>query len=299
MHRQSGNSVDVLARKFFLFIERLRLSGRMRETKNDSAGLTARRLLWILKAGAMQVGIMKNKENGFPLYLQAKEYLLDQIKRMKPGENKLEPENLLTAKLGMSRETIRKAMSTLIQEGIITRKHGKGNFGHPAVTNLQMRIDVNSDFRRMLTTLGYSVRSIRSEVSMISPTAGMLRRMPEAADSKVVCFDLEFYADGILAIHGKVELLQDIVVNMPEPGEYLDNMNEFLGEHCTTESNHTTAWLIAENAGRTFGGLFGIKPSVSLLCWEEIYYNLYDQKMGYIKIHFNPAVMDLSLLLKF
>ncbi len=83
MHRQSGNSVDVLARKFFLFIERLRLSGRMRETKNDSAGLTARRLLWILKAGAMQVGIMKNKENGFPLYLQAKEYLLDQIKRMK------------------------------------------------------------------------------------------------------------------------------------------------------------------------------------------------------------------------
>jgi GntR family transcriptional regulator len=241
---------------------------------------------------------MKKNDSGSPLYLQAKEYLLDQISRMKPGENQLEPENLLTAKLGMSRETIRKAMSTLIQEGIITRKHGKGNFGHPAVTNLPMRIDVNSDFRRMLNSLGHSVRSTRSKAVIMPASPGMLRRMPEAAGSMVVCFDLDFYADGMLAIHGRVELLRDIVLTMPEPGDYEDNMNDFFREHCTTESNHTTAWLLAENAGLS-GNIFGLSRSTALLCWEEIYYSVYDQKMGYIKIHFNPAVMDLSLLLKF
>jgi GntR family transcriptional regulator len=241
---------------------------------------------------------MEEKDSDLPLYLKAREYMLGKIQRMMPGNNQLEPENQLTAKLGISRETVRKAMSTLIQEGIITRKHGKGNFGHPAVTNLPMRIDINSDFRRMLTSLGYSVRSVRSEASALPPSEGMLRRMPEASGSMVIRFDLEFFADGKLAIHGDVELLESIVVLMPESGEYIDNMNEFLREHCTTESNHTTAWLMAENAGLS-GNLFGMKPNCALLCWEEIYYNLFDQKMGYIKIYFNPAIMDLSLLLQF
>jgi len=241
---------------------------------------------------------MEEQDVDLPLYLRAKEYLLDQIRLMKPGENQLEPENLLTAKLGMSRETVRKAMSTLIQEGSITRKHGKGNFGHPAVTNLPMRIDINSDFRRILTSHGYSVRSIRSEARIALPSAGMLRRIPEASGSSVVAFELNIYADGRQAVYGEVELLKNIVVSIPPSGEYEENIDVFLKEHCTTESNHTTAWLMAENNSERARG-FGLDESTALVCWEEIYYNLYDQKMGYVKVHFNPDLMDLSLLLKF
>ncbi len=241
---------------------------------------------------------MDENSEDLPLYLRAKEYLLQRIKRMHPGENQLEPENLLTAKLGMSRETIRKAITALMQEGIITRKHGKGNFGHPDVTNLPMRIDINSDFKRILTSLGYEVKSLTSAARTTAPSAGMLRRMPEAAKSKVVSFDIDYLADDVTALHGRVELLEEIVVTPPAPGEYYDNMNDFLTEHCRTPSNHTTAWLLAENAGST-ARHFGLKPSAAILCWEEIYYNICDQKMGYIKIYFNPAVMDLSLLVKF
>jgi GntR family transcriptional regulator len=241
---------------------------------------------------------MQEQDYELPLYLRAREYLLDRIRRMNPGDNQLEPENLLTTKLGMSRETVRKAMTTLIQEGSITRKHGKGNFGHPAVTNLAMRIDINSDFRRILTSQGYSVRSFRSEARVSSPSVGMLRRIPEVAGSRVVEFDLDFIADGRPAIHSSVELLKDIVVSVPPPGEYKENINAFLKEYCTTESNYTTAWLFAENKADE-AARFGLDPSAALLCWEEVYYNIYDLKMGYVKIYFNSAIMDMSLLLKF
>jgi GntR family transcriptional regulator len=241
---------------------------------------------------------MKEQDDDLPLYLRAKKYLLEQIRHMRPGDNRLEPENFLANKLGMSRETVRKAMTSLIQEGCITRKHGKGNFGHSAVTNLAMRIDINSDFRRILALQGYSVRSFRSEARVSSPSAGMVRRIPEAADSMVIEFDLDFIADGRPAIHCDVELLQDIVVSIPSPGEYEENIDTFLKEHCTTESNYTTAWLLAENKPSE-AARFGLNPSTALLCWEEIYYNICDQRMGYVKIYFNSAIMDLSLLLKF
>lgn len=238
------------------------------------------------------------KKVAIPRYLQAKHYLLERIKRLSPGNNQLEPENTLTEKLGMSRETVRKAMTSLIQDGVITRRHGKGNFGHPAVSNLGMRIDINSDFRRLLGESGYQVRTVRSESRLSYPSQGMLVRMPESSGKEVVSFILSIFGDDELAIQGDVELLKDIVRKMPTSGEYTENMDSFLKDHCSTESNHTTAWLLAEHEP-TVAQRFSLPPDTPLLCWEEVYYNLYDEKMGYVKIHFNPRIMDISMMLKF
>jgi GntR family transcriptional regulator len=238
------------------------------------------------------------KKEAMPRYLQAKKYLLEQIKRLSPGKNQLEPENTLTEKLGMSRETVRKAMTSLIQDGVITRWHGKGNFGHPAVSNLPMRIDINSDFRRLLTESHYTVRSVRSESSIGKPSQDMLKRMPEANDKEIVSFILSIYGNDQLAIQGDVELLREIVTEIPTSGEYTENMDVFIKEHCMTESNHTTAWLLAQH-NPVVSKRFSLPPDTPLLCWEEIYYNLYDEKMGYVKIYFNPLMMDISMMLKF
>ena len=153
---------------------------------------------------------MKRKDTK-PLYLQMKEYLLDQIEKMNPGDNQLEPENLLSNKLGMSRETVRKAMSVLIREGVITRWHGKGNYGHPAVSNLVMRVDMNSDFRRILKNAGYTVKTERSESTLRLPSDQMLNRIPEAAEKEILSYELRFLADSKLAIHVSVELINKYV----------------------------------------------------------------------------------------
>lgn len=239
----------------------------------------------------------KNPDD-LPLYLQAKAYLEERIAQMVPGDNRLEGENHLSTRLDMSRETVRKAMSTLIQEGAISRKHGKGNYGHPSVTNLTMRIDLNSDFRRILISKGYRVRAFRSAATIVAPSDNMLRRMPEARGSSIVSFNLDIHADGRLAIHGNVQLLQQMVQSIPPAAEYSENIDDCLREHCLTESNHTTAWLLAEN-NAVMADRFGLDSAVALLGWEEIYYNVYDIKMGYVRIYFNPEIMDLSLLLKF
>ena len=233
-----------------------------------------------------------------PRYIKAKEYMLEKIRNMKPGDNQLEPENLLTTKLAMSRETIRKAMSVLIHEGVVTRWHGKGNFGHPEVTNLPMRMDINSDFRRLLSNAGYEVKSVRTEPRIKKPSSEMIKRMPEASGKKVVDFGQLFYADGDLAIQCRVELPEDTVIKMPAAGEYKENINQFLWKHCGKESSHTTAWLKAAN-NEEAAKKFSLPPATPLLEWEEVYYDVYENRIGFVKILFHPEIMDLSLLLKF
>lgn len=240
---------------------------------------------------------MKRKDTK-PLYLQMKEYLLDQIEKMNPGDNQLEPENLLSNKLGMSRETVRKAMSVLIREGVITRWHGKGNYGHPAVSNLVMRVDMNSDFRRILKNAGYTVKTERSESTLRLPSDQMLNRIPEAAEKEILSYELRFLADSKLAIHVSVELINKYVKCEPEKGVYSEIITDSLKKYCDVDSAYSTAWQRA-GVSSEISSKFGIPPETPLLIWDEIYYDLNDYKIGYVEIHFNPEIMDLSMKLSF
>ena len=240
---------------------------------------------------------MKQK-NIKPLYLQMKEYLLKQIQKMDPGNNQLEPENLLSNKLGMSRETVRKAMSVLIREGVITRWHGKGNFGHPAVSNLIMRVDMNSDFRRILRNAGYQVKTIRSESILKTPSKQMLERIPEAVDEDVLFYELLFFADSRLAIHVNVELYNKYVTCIPESGTYSEIITDSLKKYCDVDSLYSTAWQRA-GISSDISSKFGIDTKTPLLIWDEIYYDLNDCKICYTEINFNPEIMDLSMKLSF
>jgi len=64
-----------------------------------------------------------------PKYLQLKDYLLEEIlmERIKPNEQ-IPSENELAEKFSLSRQTVRKAISILINEGYLYSEHGRGTY---------------------------------------------------------------------------------------------------------------------------------------------------------------------------
>lgn len=69
------------------------------------------------------------QESGQAKYAQLREYLREEILmgRVKPGE-KIPSENELAERLSMSRHTVRKAISILVNEGFLYTEHGRGTF---------------------------------------------------------------------------------------------------------------------------------------------------------------------------
>ncbi len=68
-----------------------------------------------------------------PLYSQIREYVLDQIKQQRWKPNDLLPsENEFSQQFGVSRITVKNALSFLIEEGLIFRVQGKGTFVSPS-----------------------------------------------------------------------------------------------------------------------------------------------------------------------
>ncbi len=69
------------------------------------------------------------KDNNQPKYLKLKEYLMNEILmgRIKPGE-RIPSEHNLAEMFTISRHTVRKAVSMLINEGYLTSEHGRGTY---------------------------------------------------------------------------------------------------------------------------------------------------------------------------
>lgn len=231
-----------------------------------------------------------------PLYLKIREMILETIRGMKPMANRLDPEEVLAARLGTSRATVRQAMDSLIREGYISRRQGKGNFGHPAVADLAMRIDISSDFRKLITESGGTVSVEQENIRIAAPSPQMKRRMPEASGDQVVCFDWIYRDAGKPVIICQVEALRHLVRTMPEPGPPAPRLSDFLNSSCETEITYTTTWLRSaldpEMAGR-----LGTDPALPMIVWDEIFYDLFDRKICFNTIYFHPERIDLSMLL--
>jgi GntR family transcriptional regulator len=233
-----------------------------------------------------------------PLYLKIKQALLEEIKGMDPGKNRLEPEKILAERFGTSRATVREAMSALIREGSITRWQGRGNFGHPGVSSLDMRIDIDSDFRRLITDKGGRANVTQSEMERKTPSAQMLRRMPEAEGEQVIAFDW-IYRDGKNPlINCRVEVLRYLMKELPEGGEPEARLSDFLKRYCDVDIVYTTTWL-RSGVDEQIARRLGVAPSSPMLIWDEIFYDLDDRKICFNTIHFHPEKIDLSMLTHF
>ena len=233
----------------------------------------------------------RNKEKA--LYLQVKDYLLEKIKMMEPRNNRLEPENLLASKLKVSRQTIRQAMSDLIREGVISRWHGKGNYGHPNVMNLTMRIDLKSDFKVFLERCGYTVKMFLTESEQAASSWAMQKRIPEADNKQVVTFEKYYYADNNLAVHCRYEIFEEYLKTPVKSGITRGTFTDFLKEYCNVDSTYTLAWLRA-GQNTEIARKFVIDQGSSMVIWDEVFFDHRDQKIFFVEVYFNPQIMDLS-----
>lgn len=92
--------------------------------------------------------VVLDEHSSEPLHAQLRRIFLDKIQtqRWKPGD-RISPETSLSEDYGVSRSTVRQAVLSLVHEGYLTRKQGRGTFVVPQKTDFSIL-----DFRFSLPT---------------------------------------------------------------------------------------------------------------------------------------------------
>lgn len=234
-----------------------------------------------------------------PLYMKAKEAIIQMIRNDEFAENRLPPEDELAEKLGISRATIREALMILAREGVVSKKHGVGNFVHPSALENRMRIDLISDIAGLLQSSGYSVtlehRDFREEE--ITADIAEKLKLPHAA-GRLYTFTRLYLADSQIAVFITIRIPKIYVVQDISQLPAAFTIVEVLQTCCHVEVSHsilTFQPLVADAGLVQAFKLPGPRPVIS---WEELFFDIFDRRICYNTIIFNPQIVQLSMLRK-
>lgn len=135
------------------------------------------------------------RDSPVPLWSQIRSAILSKIvtEAVEPGAQLL-PETTIADALGVSRATVRRAIQSLEQEGLITRTRGRGTFVAPAPT-AEIGFPPLGFYQRM-TASGHEVRSEVLHLETIQPTPKQVQKLRLCDDDAILHIRRLRYLDG-------------------------------------------------------------------------------------------------------
>jgi GntR family transcriptional regulator len=213
------------------------------------------------------------------------------------GNQKLKSEEELAQFLGVSRTTIREAMNRISKKGILTKRHGKGNFMHKSALDDRFRIDLHHNFSNLIKSGGHNLRLVRTLLDIQTANKKVGEKLCLAENELVIRFLWTYYADEIPAIFVYRHIPVFLFKMIPDHKEIIEDTRLFLEKYCNQDLAHFIS-KIKPVLNNKIDQDFGLEVNTPLIMWEEILYNIYDDIIGYDETYFNPNIIDLSLLIK-
>ncbi|HBT46276.1 MAG TPA: hypothetical protein DEA73_00120 [Peptococcaceae bacterium] len=226
---------------------------------------------------------------------QAAEILFNMIKEGKFPGNRLPAEEELARRMGVSRATVREALYSLVQLGVITKKQGKGNFCHPTIANLSARLDISTDFLELLRARGREARVVHRNQTLTEGSPEAREALGLAEVEQVVRFERLYYQDELPAILVEVEIPCNRFRELPRGGEAQPTLKEFYEQHCEGE----LVKMVIRMKSRIYppaAAFFGLDDQTPLLWWQEKWLTLEDRPACYTNVYFNPHIEPLAMV---
>ena len=232
--------------------------------------------------------IVKN----IPLYEKVAQKIIEIINQGGWQDNILPSEEHLAKMLGVSRPTIREALAELTSQGVVSKKQGLGNIIMPSALQAKLRIDLKTDFIDMLSEEGYEVALLQSY------SRNQRLNLNGHVTEDFYIYDEYILADKEVAVALTMYIPhnlfnKEVPVDLPKR-----NMFSFIADYTGEIITHSVVHFKPALAGGKLGRVFKVKKEDPVLYWREVFYNIKDKKICYTEIHFNPHIMNLTMLRK-
>ena len=229
------------------------------------------------------------------------EQLKDEIIRMLTSEvfetNRLPAESKIAERFNVSSTSVREALAMMRDEGLITKKHGSGNYFHRSVLNAKHRIDQFSGFDKFLEAQGYRVKQIISAPCEISVPVGLHKYLELPAQGKVTYYSCTFFANNNPAIHSDF-YLNPIYIKNPLPQKLAAPIPiyDVITQYCAEEYAYGNMEYLPLLSTELESEQIRVPVGVPLVTMGVTYYSRDDHPIAYGMHKFNHSYVTISMI---
>ncbi len=230
--------------------------------------------------------------------------LTDQVKSNIKGRivndefdgGRIPPETELATDLGVSRTTVRDALSRLEHEGAIYRKQGAGTFVNEPGLQIRSRLEEIWSYEQVLEDHGYapSVRVLSSHARPADDdTVGILSLEPNAPVLIIEKLFLEDNEPVILTIN-------QIPIRIVHDAEYEEDeatpIYEFLEDHCDRTLGYYLSEIIPVSLDADTAAKLGVEPGTLAISFDEIGFDQNNEPVVRATSYFRDDLLRFRLI---
>ncbi len=238
---------------------------------------------------------MVDAVGGASLAHRAREAILHSILERRFEDSRLPPENELADMLGVSRTTVRSALQSLEQHGVLTRSPRRGTQVHGRLSPSMVALQRLIGFTRLLEEQGYTVETITTPVLTSTAPDEVLNALDLHTGAEVFEISRLFVATGKPAIWAINYIPRGLFAEAPSDEQLAQSpfdMGELL---LGGPVDNALVELVPNKASKEVAERLALKAAEPYLLLKETHFSETGTPLGFSLIHVNDHFVRFRL----
>lgn len=193
-------------------------------------------------------------------------------------------EHELSEMLAVNRNTVRQALKTLENDGIISRIRGKGTFANKHVQNIKFRLDQFLVFSDLIRKAGFEPKRVHLDWG--SETAGKKfgKKFDIDPGMQLLISTYLFFADDQPAVYMKNYIPAVYLIGYEELVKNSVPMFTVIEENTNIKLKYSACEIVPQICGDEIAKIFSLEPTSPILQLNELYLSDDDTPIMYTEI---------------
>ncbi len=227
---------------------------------------------------------------------QAKAHIKEQILTEQYDDGRVPSESDLAGELGVSRTTIRDALSRLENEGVVYRKQGAGTFVNEHGLQIRSRLDEIWSYEEILRAHGYTPSTELLDVGVQEPESSIRLALDLAEDEKVTVIRKLFVEGTQPIIYMENHIPTSICGQEFSDKDYCLPVFVLLEQQCSHRLNYYLSEIVPVSATKKLAQTLNIPARTPLISLEEIGYDNENEPILWARSYFRDDLLRFRLI---
>jgi GntR family transcriptional regulator len=232
---------------------------------------------------------------GTSLAFRAREAILHSILERRFEDSRLPPENELADMLGVSRTTVRSALQSLEQHGVLTRSPRRGTQVHGRLSPSMVALQRLIGFTRLLEEQGYTVETVTTPNLTTEIPDEVASALGAGIGVPIYAISRLFFASGRPALWVINYIASDLFAETPTDDQLAQSPFDMRELLVGGPVDHAVVELVPSRATDEVVKELALNPAEAYLLVKETHYSVTGVVLGFSLIHVNDHFVRFRL----